>query len=288
MRNVGLNFSSNPENQPLVSICVQTYQQEKYIAQCLDSLLAQKCSFPFEIIIGEDDSTDRTKEICLEYSKKHPEIIRLFLRDKKDKIFIRGAKTGRFNFLSNLQAAQGKYITLCDGDDYWINDQKLQMQVDFMEKHTEVGLAYSSLIQEQKDHSKVVIEAKDHIHTKAEIKNQHFLGHGSTWIFRNDLEDLFNNPIIYKSPFLDVVIFYYFKMRSKIGSQSFISSFYRYNTAGIYRIKKKRQRHRDLLIMQFYFFKYFHRDFRFYLRSGVFYHSRKYLETFFKSEEKTK
>jgi glycosyltransferase involved in cell wall biosynthesis len=282
MSEIGSNLNFEDSSDPLVSICVQTYQQEEFIAKCLDSLLAQKCNFLFEIILGEDDSTDRTGKICQEYAKKHPGIIRLFLRDKKDKIFIRGAKTGRFNFLSNLKSARGKYITLCDGDDYWINNKKLQLQVEFMELHTEVGLAYTSLIQESTNNREVIIEAKDHIHTSIELKKEHFLGHGSTWIFRNDLSDLFENPIIYKSPFLDVVIFYYFKMRSKIASQSFISSFYRFNTAGIYRIKKKRQRHADLLYMQYCFYRYFHNDLVFFLQSGIFYHARRYLQTFIK------
>jgi glycosyltransferase involved in cell wall biosynthesis len=272
---------------PLVSICVQTYQQEEYIGQCLESLLAQRCDFPFEIILGEDHSTDQTRAICHDFAARHPNTIRLFLRDKKDKIFIRGQKTGRSNFLANLKAAKGKYITLCDGDDYWINDRKLQLQVDFMEKYPEVGLTYSSLIQESSDHGETIIPAQDHIHTSEELKKEHFLGHGSTWIFRNDLDELFANPIIYKSPFLDVVIFYYFKMRSKIASQSFISSFYRFNTAGIYRIKNKRQRHADLLYMQYCFYRYFHHDLVFFLRSGIFYHAKKYLQTFIKDSHGT-
>lgn len=281
------DFDSKDKTQsaPLVSICVQTYQQEEYIGQCIESLLSQKCGFPFEIILGEDDSTDQTRAICQDYAERYPDVIRLFLRNKKDKIFIRGAKTGRFNFLANLKAARGKYITLCDGDDYWVNDQKLQMQVDFMKKHPEVGLTYSSLIQENSNHSETLIAAKDQIHSPEDLKKEHFLGHGSTWIFRNELDELFANPIVYKSPFLDVVIFYYFKMRSRIASQSFISSFYRYNKAGIYRIKKKRQRHADLLYLQYCFFKYFHHDFKFLLRSGIFYHGRKYLQTFLSTEK---
>ena len=67
-------MSKNSNNAPLVSICVQTYNQEKYIHQCLDSLLSQKCDFPFEIILGEDDSSDKTREICISYAEKFPQI----------------------------------------------------------------------------------------------------------------------------------------------------------------------------------------------------------------------
>ena len=80
---------------PVISVCVQTYQHKNYIRQCLDSVLSQKTNFPFEIILGEDDSTDGTREICLEYAAKHPDLIRLFLRSEKDKIYIDGRKTGR-------------------------------------------------------------------------------------------------------------------------------------------------------------------------------------------------
>lgn len=107
---------------PIVSVCVQTYQHEAYIKECLDSILAQKTSFPFEIILGEDDSEDQTRKICKEYAEKNPDRIRLFLRNKKDKIFINGVKTGRFNFLENLKSCRGKYIAMCDGDDYWTDN----------------------------------------------------------------------------------------------------------------------------------------------------------------------
>ena len=122
---------------PLVSVCVQTYQHGHYIKECLDSILMQQTNFPFEIILGEDESTDGTREICLEYAKMHPDTIRLFLRSRKDVIYINGNPTGRFNVMENLKAAKGKYIALCEGDDYWTDPIKLQKQVDFLEQHDE-------------------------------------------------------------------------------------------------------------------------------------------------------
>ena len=120
-------------NLPLVSVCVTTYQHAPYIKECLDSILMQKTDFPFEIILGEDESTDGTREICIEYAEKHPDIIRLFLRSRKDVIYINGNPTGRFNFTKNLKAAKGKYVALCEGDDYWTDPLKLQKQVDFLD-----------------------------------------------------------------------------------------------------------------------------------------------------------
>lgn len=127
---------------PLVSVCVQTYQHAAFIRQCLDSILMQKVEFKYEIILGEDESTDGTREICIEYAEKFPEIIRLFLRKRSDVIYIGGNATGRFNFLENLKASRGKYIAICEGDDYWIDSMKLQKQVNFLQLSTEHVLCF--------------------------------------------------------------------------------------------------------------------------------------------------
>src|SRR5690606_37807476 len=125
------------EIKPLVSVCVQTYNQEHYIKQCLEGILMQQTTFPFEIILGEDESNDGTREICKQYAAQYPDKIKLFLRSRKDVIYINGNPTGRFNFIENLKACSGKYIALCEGDDYWTDPLKLQKQVDFLESNKE-------------------------------------------------------------------------------------------------------------------------------------------------------
>lgn len=127
----------NNNNTILVSVCIQTFNQKNYIKQCLDGVLMQQTNFSIEIILGEDDSSDGTREICIDYAEKHSEQIRLFLRDRKDVIFIGGNATGRFNFIENLKESKGKYIALCEGDDYWTDPLKLQKQVDFLESNSE-------------------------------------------------------------------------------------------------------------------------------------------------------
>jgi glycosyltransferase involved in cell wall biosynthesis len=122
---------------PVVSVCVQTYNHKDYIGQCLDGILMQKTTFPFEIVLGEDQSNDGTREVCLEYAEKFPNKIRLFLRKREDVIFKNGRPTGRFNLIQNLKAAHGKYIALCEGDDYWIDPLKLQKQVDILDNNPE-------------------------------------------------------------------------------------------------------------------------------------------------------
>jgi glycosyltransferase involved in cell wall biosynthesis len=130
--------------KPLVSICVQTYNHKDYIKQCLDGILMQQTTFPFEIILGEDESNDGTREICIPYANKYPDKIKLFLRSRKDVIYINGNPTGRYNFIENLKACQGKYIALCDGDDYWTDPLKLQKQVDFLEAHNKFDIVFTN------------------------------------------------------------------------------------------------------------------------------------------------
>lgn len=128
--------------KPLVSVVVTTYNHQEYITDCLDSILMQQTTFPYEIILGEDESTDGTREICIEYANKYPDKINLFLRSRKDVIYINGNPTGRYNFIESLNSCSGKYIALCEGDDYWTNPFKLQKQVDFLEGNCEYVMTY--------------------------------------------------------------------------------------------------------------------------------------------------
>lgn len=122
------------KKKPDVSVVITTYNHEKFIAQAIDSVLMQEVNFNFEIIIGEDESEDNTRKIVMAYKNRNPEI-RLFLRSRKDVIYINNEPTGRYNFIRNLQAAKGKYIALLEGDDYWVDKKKLQKQYDFLENN---------------------------------------------------------------------------------------------------------------------------------------------------------
>ena len=119
---------------PLVSVRVATYNQEKYIAQCIEGVLMQKTDFPVEIIIGEDCSTDRTREIVLKYRDQNADRIKAILPDQN--------QGPSLNTMRIQQACQGKYHAMCEGDDYWIDPTKLQKQVDFMEAHPDFSLCF--------------------------------------------------------------------------------------------------------------------------------------------------
>lgn len=125
----------NNKNDPLVSVCVISYNQEQFIKQAIDGILAQKTDFLFELVISDDASTDGSQKIIKEYELQYPDIIRNISKEKN-----LGSQS---NFYSTMQAAKGKYIALCEGDDYWTDNSKLQKQIDFLEKNPEYGLCYA-------------------------------------------------------------------------------------------------------------------------------------------------
>ena len=118
----------------MVSVDMITYNHEAYIKQAIEGVLMQKTNFKFELVIGEDCSTDRTREICIEYQKKYPDIIKLLLPEKNLGMNENGIRT--------VNACSGKYIALCEGDDYWTDPLKLQKQVDFLEGNEEYSICF--------------------------------------------------------------------------------------------------------------------------------------------------
>ncbi len=130
------------KNDFLVSVWVITYNHADYIGKCLESILCQKTNFRFEICLGEDDSKDGTRELCRRYAADNPQIIRLFERDREDPNRAGCAGAWQFNYIETLRACRGKYIALCDGDDYWCNESKLQKQIDFLENYPNLSGCY--------------------------------------------------------------------------------------------------------------------------------------------------
>ena len=120
---------------PLVSVCVTTYNHEPYLATALNAILAQRCDFGVEIILGEDCSSDGTLAVCRTYAEKYPEKITLIASTEN--------VGWRANYRRCVEAAKGKYIAFCDGDDYWCDESRLAEQVALMEQHPNVGLCYT-------------------------------------------------------------------------------------------------------------------------------------------------
>tara|TARA_R100000935_G_scaffold7556_6_gene15995 strand:- start:1031 stop:1966 length:936 start_codon:yes stop_codon:yes gene_type:complete len=131
---VGKNLDK-PDGDIIVSIFMLTYNQEEYIAQAIEGVIAQKTNFKYQLVIGEDFSSDGTREICLDFAEKNPNKIKLLLNKKNIGLIA--------NYIQTYAHCKGKYIAICDGDDYWIDPLKLQKQVDFLEANPDYKIVYT-------------------------------------------------------------------------------------------------------------------------------------------------
>jgi len=134
--------TSDPEKlckHPVVSVNMITYNHEPYIRQAIEGVMMQQTDFEFELVIGEDCSTDKTREICFEYQKRYPDKIRVLWCDHN---LYRDPHSAGGNAERNMAHCRGEFIAFCEGDDYWIDPQKLQKQVDAMRGHPSVGLCF--------------------------------------------------------------------------------------------------------------------------------------------------
>ncbi|MBK2267748.1 glycosyltransferase family 2 protein [Francisella philomiragia] len=169
--------------QPLVSICCATYNQEAYIAKAIDSFLMQQTNFPFEIIINDDCSTDNTAKIVSEYQAKYPNIIKSIFQSENQ--FCKGLSP--FNDIL-FPASKGKYIALCEGDDYWTDPHKLQKQVDFLEANPEfMGCAHATRFLRDGQIAELASNADPDksIYLFEEYVGLHYF-HTSSWVYRYD------------------------------------------------------------------------------------------------------
>ena len=171
-------------NDISVTIASTTYNMEAFIGEAIESWLAQKTTFPFDVVISDDGSTDRTCDIVREYAGKYPNI--------------RLISTGHIgkmpNFIRSLKESKGKYVALCDGDDYWVDPYKLQKQFDFMESHPDFSECFTNswVLDTSTGERKI---AKTHLWDEADTEGllqhrdddnvQMSPGHTSTFFFRN-------------------------------------------------------------------------------------------------------
>ena len=121
-----------------LSIHMLAYNHEKYIAQAIDSVLMQQVHFPYELVIGEDCSTDDTRNIVKKYKEKYPDIIRLLLHEKNIGMMMNSKQT--------RELCSGEYIAELEGDDYWTSPKKLQMQVDFLDSHPDFSICFHPVL----------------------------------------------------------------------------------------------------------------------------------------------
>jgi glycosyltransferase involved in cell wall biosynthesis len=229
--------NTNDSTQPLLSILCLTYNHENYINKTIESFLNQKTSFNFEIIIGEDCSTDRTRSLVESYKDKFP---------NKIKIISSASNVGvTENLRRSLAACLGKYIAFCEGDDYWDDFNKLQIQVDFLEKNKNYVITY---------HDTHSIDENGEIKDRKEIKGLQTDASNIqlkktvpistlTTCFRNVITEIpeeFNS-----SPMLDLCLW---SLLGHYGAGKFIKeikpSRYRIHSGGIFSQKSMSQKYR--------------------------------------------
>lgn len=169
-----------------VSVSMITYNHEKYIAEAIESVLMQDVDFTYEIVVGEDCSKDRTRQILLHYQRRYPDKFRLLLND---------VNLGMLpNFVQTLQACRGQYIALLEGDDYWTDPLKLQKQVAFLDKHHDCVMCFHGYKTARDDGNtkatSIHRHGRKHTYNLKDIlrtKTRKFFVRTNTQMFRNGL-----------------------------------------------------------------------------------------------------
>ncbi len=215
---------------PLVSICCTTYNHAPFIRQCLDGFVMQKTSFSFEVLIHDDASTDGTQDIIQEYAIRYPDIIKPIYQTENQ--YSKGVKICLTYIYPRVK---GKYIAICEGDDYWTDPNKLQKQVDFLENHPDYVMCshrHNDYIQEKGEMLYDTTENETDYDLKSLIRGEwHF--HPLTVMYRYNALDLSNFK---KYPTtMDVILF--FELLKKGGKGhcfSNVMAVYRHHAQGVW------------------------------------------------------
>lgn len=187
------NWEIKDIENPLVSIFCLAFNHQEYVTKTLDGFLMQETAFPFEIIIHDDCSTDKTALIIQEYVKKYPNIIHPIYETENQY-----SKCPEILNEIMYRTAKGKYIALCEGDDYWCDSSKIQMQADILESHTECSIAFCKVqcIDKNGKSLSETIPFKDSIkegvvtlkdYTREEFSNAKWAFHTSSFFYRSEL-----------------------------------------------------------------------------------------------------
>lgn len=218
--------------QPKLSVLTLTYNHACYIAECIESVIAQQTSFPIQHIIADDCSDDGAQDIILDYAAKYPHIVPVFQRKR----------SGSNNIAALFNMARTEYVALCDGDDYFMNPDKLQMQADFLDAHRNAALCFHVVRVVYEDGSKperlYPVEASlprgvRPFYYLGDLFKCNFIQTNSAmyrWRFRNGLPDWFRTNIVPAD-------WYWHLLHAEIGKIGFINkvmSVYRRHAKGIY------------------------------------------------------
>lgn len=162
---------------PLVSVIMTAYNHERYIARAIQGVVEQKTNFEYELIVGEDCSSDKTREICFTWQKRYPSKIRVIWADVN--VLCRGGNGDRC-----IARARGEYLAYCEGDDFWTDDKKLQKQVDLIKKTGAIGcVAFTNWVYGDGRVIAHTYETKDFVDS-SDLAAHYF--HTSTYVIRRD------------------------------------------------------------------------------------------------------
>lgn len=165
-----------------VSILMTAYNHESFIAQAVQSVIEQTTDFDFELVVGEDCSTDKTREILSGFKSSHPERIRLLLRERN--------WGRRRNFIDVLAACEGEYVAILEGDDYWTSPNKLQRQADFLDSHPDCSICFHPVMVVFEDKNQEPyrsgVASKGQVFTLADLLDRNLIPTCSV-MFRNKL-----------------------------------------------------------------------------------------------------
>ena len=225
-----------------VSVLMITYNQEKFIAQAIDSILMQKVDFDYEIVIGEDCSTDNTRQIVIDYKKKYPDKIRLLLPKNNLGMHI--------NLINTYKACKGEYIAVLEGDDYWISPDKLKKQVDFLDDNYDCAICFNnSLIFWEDNHREpaIFLHNQSKISTLENLLTQNFISTPSV-MYRGGLINNFPNWY-YEQGMGDWTFHILNAQHGKIGYIDEVMSAYRVHKTGVWSSKSREYQLKETIKM---------------------------------------
>lgn len=234
-------------SKPSVAIYMVTYNHEKYIRQAVKGIVGQKTSFPYKLFIGEDFSTDNTRKICQELKEKYPDKIELLLTEKN---------IGALQNASRVYEAcinYGKYTAICEGDDYWTDEHKLQKQVDFLELNNDfVICCHRAKILNEKTKSVFIPKVlKKNVFTQEDVADHNFL-QTLTVMFRNSAWKAL--PEVYFSSISgDYFVNMMISESGKIKYMPDLMAVYRIHAAGSFQSQDKiKSVNKELIILKYF------------------------------------
>ena len=222
---------------PKVSVCFITYNHFRYIEKALDSIVSQKTDFPFEVVIGDDCSTDGTSDIVRAYADKYPHIIRAYIHPEN---LTQYGLPGKYNFTHAFYQCRGEYVIHIEGDDYYTDNLKFQKQADYLDAHPELSACFHNALMVfedgsgRKDHNINPLDQKDRVTVSDLLAEREiwFMATASVMIRKSVIGDRFPDWF-FKSKSGDIPLYVMLADHSPIGYLPDVMSVYRRNTAGM-------------------------------------------------------